>query len=81
MAAACSIEPTSFHQNAGNGPGFVSRAESDIPYAVSMDTNSDYDAIGRGYSLSRMTDPRIAREIVQALGDNGGERWCWYWLV
>jgi SAM-dependent methyltransferase len=34
-----------------------------------MDTNSDYDAIGRGYSLSRMTDPRIAREIVQALGD------------
>jgi SAM-dependent methyltransferase len=48
-----------------NGP----QAERDIPCAVSMDTNSDYDAIGRGYSLSRMTDPRIAREIVQALGD------------
>jgi SAM-dependent methyltransferase len=29
----------------------------------------DYDQIGRGYSVSRRADPRIARMIVSALGD------------
>jgi SAM-dependent methyltransferase len=34
-----------------------------------MTTSGDYDAIGRGYALSRQPDPRIARQIVDALGD------------
>ena len=31
--------------------------------------NSDYDSIGRGYSLLRSADPRLARQIWQALGN------------
>jgi SAM-dependent methyltransferase len=34
-----------------------------------MGTTGDYDRIGRGYTMSRQPDPRIARQIVDALGD------------
>jgi SAM-dependent methyltransferase len=33
-----------------------------------MNTNGDYDTIGRGYALSRKPDPRIAGQILDALG-------------
>jgi SAM-dependent methyltransferase len=34
-----------------------------------MNSRGDYDRIGRGYSLHRRADPRIARQILDALGD------------
>jgi len=34
-----------------------------------MSKSGDYDTIGRGYALSRRPDPRIARQILDALGD------------
>ncbi len=34
-----------------------------------MNKSSDYDAIGHGYSLNRGADPRIARQVLDALGD------------
>jgi hypothetical protein len=34
-----------------------------------MNKNGDYDTIGRGYALNRKADPRIARQIVEALGN------------
>lgn len=36
-----------------------------------MPVKHGYDTIGRGYSQSRRADPRIARQIVEALGDAG----------
>jgi SAM-dependent methyltransferase len=34
-----------------------------------MKTSCNYDSIGRGYALSRRPDPRIAQQILDALGD------------
>lgn len=34
-----------------------------------MNTNGDYDKIGHGYALTRQPDPRIASQILDALGD------------
>jgi len=34
-----------------------------------MSKSGDYDTIGRGYALSRRPDPRIARQILDALGN------------
>jgi len=34
-----------------------------------MSRSGDYDRIGRGYSLSRRPDPRVAQQILDALGD------------
>jgi hypothetical protein len=31
--------------------------------------NQGFDTIGRGYSLSRSADPRISRQVVEALDD------------
>jgi SAM-dependent methyltransferase len=34
-----------------------------------MNKSGDYDTIGRGYALNRRADPRVARQILDALGD------------
>jgi hypothetical protein len=35
----------------------------------SMNKNGGYDTIGRGYALNRRADSRVARQILDALGD------------
>jgi SAM-dependent methyltransferase len=34
-----------------------------------MNKTGDYDTIGRGYALNRRADPRVAQQILDALGD------------
>ncbi len=34
-----------------------------------MNRSGDYDTIGRGYALNRRADPRVARQILDGLGD------------